>query len=187
LFEGFFVCKLKKLSNDKKRPGGNAEEDEEEDEGEGEEEEKEDGLAPVWAEDGGAAKARAKAGQGAGKTKKPAPSEGTVVPVSRPKSNPKTAAGAKSLGAGSAKQPAAGTGKAAGFVGRGKTEPPAGLPRDLGNPGPGDILGGDDGDGERPDRKPKAEPSIVRAAKRVSSIIDGFWLGLLSLMAWLAD
>ena len=157
MFPGFFVCKLKKLSNDKKRPGGDAEGEEDADEGEegGEEE----GAAPAWAEDGGAAKARAK---GPASAKKP--SEVTVVPVSRPKSNPKAVPAGKAAVAAAAR---GGKNQASASVAAGGKVTGA-LPRDFGNPGPGDILGAGD-DEDKPARKTKAEPSIVRAAKRVNN------------------
>ena len=76
--DGFFVCKLKKLSNAKKKDGPNEEDEVEDDE-------EEDG-APSWAADSGSAgddeKKKGKKGKEAAKAE-------VVIPVSRPKSNPK--------------------------------------------------------------------------------------------------
>ena len=157
------MCKLKKLSNDKKRPGG--EEDEQQGEGEeGAEPVEEEG--PAWAEGGGKTAAAAAAagaaasakGKGKGKAAPPA----GLVPVSRPKPNPKAGklaamvpnkkkADAKKYKLLKAAQRAA---RRAGAKG---AAVPADLV-DLGNPGP-DVAAAY--------VKKKAEPSIVRAAKKV--------------------
>jgi len=141
-FTGFFVCKLKKLSNDKKSLRGQNEQDDAESAEEEGEEEDEDSDGPPWAQAGGikAPARRVKNNKGGSV---PPPSDFSKVPVSRPKLNPK---------ANRQKQQQQGSG-------RGPREPVA-APVDLGNPGPDDVV-------DVPVKK-KAEPSIVRAAKKVS-------------------
>lgn len=137
------MCKLKKLSNDKRSPKGGVEEDEP-DVAEGEAEEKEENEGPAWAEDGLAGPRAVPAGRARGTKHTPsrtAPSlsGSSKVPVSRPKLNPNVAKRNQSSGK---------------FHGK----PDAG-PLDLGNPGPNDVA-------DVPLKK-KTEPGIVRTAKKV--------------------